>query len=94
MSQANERLYTPNGDMHIGGLGPHAGGTLTDYYLDAIDEEPAAGTGEDGDASDWLERTRTALRDADRFVHESPWRALGVVAAVSFVAGLLLARRN
>jgi ElaB/YqjD/DUF883 family membrane-anchored ribosome-binding protein len=27
-------------------------------------------------------------------VHESPWRALGMVAAVSFVAGLVFKRRT
>jgi len=90
MSQSNEQVYTPKRDLHIGGLGPNSGGTLADYYLD---------TGEEG-SDDWdggndlIERTRSALRDADRFVHESPWAALGVVGALGFLAGLFFARRS
>jgi len=90
MSQSNEPLFTPKRDLHIGGLGPASGGTLADHYLDTGGEES-----EDwGGPNDWIERARGALRDADRFVHESPWRALGMVAAVSFVAGLVFKRRT
>jgi ElaB/YqjD/DUF883 family membrane-anchored ribosome-binding protein len=89
MSQSDEQVYTPKRDLHIGGLGPNSSGTLADHYLDAIEEEPGVWN----TATDWIERARTALRDTDRFVRENPWQAMGIVAAVSFVGGLLFARR-
>jgi len=46
------------------------------------------------ESNPWIERTRAALRDADRFVHTSPWTALGVVAVLGMVAGLILAQRD
>ncbi|MFO1504061.1 MAG: DUF883 family protein [Steroidobacteraceae bacterium] len=36
---------------------------------------------------------RTA-RDADRYVRDNPWPAIGVAAAVAFVLGVLVSRRN
>jgi ElaB/YqjD/DUF883 family membrane-anchored ribosome-binding protein len=38
-------------------------------------------------------RARHAARAADAYVHENPWKSLGVVAAAGIVAGLLLSRR-
>jgi hypothetical protein len=90
MSQSNEQVYTPKRDLHVGGLGPNSGGTLTDYDLDTSDEE----SGEWDGGNDLIERVRSALRDTDRFVHESPWAALGVVGALGFLAGLFFARRT
>jgi ElaB/YqjD/DUF883 family membrane-anchored ribosome-binding protein len=41
----------------------------------------------------FVARSRAAAKHADDYVHESPWMAIGVAAAVGFVAGLLLNRR-
>lgn len=38
-------------------------------------------------------RARHAARAADAYVHENPWKSLGVVAAAGIVVGLLLSRR-
>ena len=35
-----------------------------------------------------------AVKDAtDAYVHENPWRSVGIAAAIGFVAGVLLSRR-
>jgi ElaB/YqjD/DUF883 family membrane-anchored ribosome-binding protein len=38
-------------------------------------------------------RARYAARAADAYVHENPWKSIGVVAAAGIVVGLLLSRR-
>jgi ElaB/YqjD/DUF883 family membrane-anchored ribosome-binding protein len=38
-------------------------------------------------------RARYAARAADEYVHDNPWKSIGVVAAAGLVAGLLLSRR-
>lgn len=40
-----------------------------------------------------LEHGKAAARATDDFVHEYPWRAVGIAAAVGFVLGLLVNRR-
>jgi len=40
-----------------------------------------------------LERTRAAARATDDYVHDNPWRAVGVAAGVGLVIGLLIGRR-
>jgi ElaB/YqjD/DUF883 family membrane-anchored ribosome-binding protein len=40
-----------------------------------------------------LECTKQAAESADKFVHEKPWQAVGIAAAVGLVAGLLIRRR-
>ncbi len=39
------------------------------------------------------ERTRAAARITDDYVHEHPWRAIGVSAGIGFLIGLLVNRR-
>ncbi|HEX4986332.1 MAG TPA: DUF883 family protein [Burkholderiales bacterium] len=39
------------------------------------------------------EQTRAAARATDDYVHENPWTAVGVAAAVGLVVGVLLARK-
>jgi len=34
------------------------------------------------------------VRDADRYVRDHPWQTLGLAAALAFVAGALLMRRD
>ena len=40
-----------------------------------------------------VDRAKDAARYTDDYVHENPWRAIGIAAAVGFVAGLMLNRR-
>ena len=40
-----------------------------------------------------LAKTKVAARATDEFVHENPWRAVGIAAAVGFVLGVLISRR-
>jgi len=69
-------------DLHVGGLGLRASGAL------------AAVTAPARDATDsWLERARDVARDADDYVHDSPWTALAIVGLVGLTAGFLLSRR-
>lgn len=41
-----------------------------------------------------LDRGRQYAQEADRFVHDQPWRAIGIGTAAGFTAGALLARRG
>ncbi|MEP7245349.1 MAG: DUF883 family protein [Gammaproteobacteria bacterium] len=38
-------------------------------------------------------RAREAAKDADKYVHDNPWQAVGIAAGVAFVIGLLVSRR-
>jgi len=38
-------------------------------------------------------RARYAVRAADVYVHENPWKSMGAVAAAGIVLGLILSRR-
>jgi ElaB/YqjD/DUF883 family membrane-anchored ribosome-binding protein len=40
-----------------------------------------------------VDRAKEAARVTDDYVHDHPWQALGIAAAVGFVAGLLMNRR-
>jgi len=40
-----------------------------------------------------LVRTKAAAKATDVYVHENPWKAIGVAAGFSLVIGLLLGRR-
>lgn len=40
-----------------------------------------------------LAKTKAAARATDEYVHESPWTAIGVAAAVGVLLGLSLGRR-
>ena len=39
------------------------------------------------------ECARDAAKQADQFVHDKPWQAIGIAAADGLVAGLLISRR-
>jgi ElaB/YqjD/DUF883 family membrane-anchored ribosome-binding protein len=38
--------------------------------------------------------TKEAARAADEFVHENPWQAVGIGAAVGLIVGMLMSRRQ
>jgi ElaB/YqjD/DUF883 family membrane-anchored ribosome-binding protein len=40
-----------------------------------------------------IAKTKEAARAADEYVHENPWKAVGVAAGVGFLVGLLIRRR-
>ena len=40
-----------------------------------------------------IETSKTAVRVTDNYVHENPWRAIGVAVGIGAVIGLLLNRR-
>lgn len=40
-----------------------------------------------------LERTRQTAKVADEYVHENPWQAAGIAAAIGLVLGVLISRR-
>jgi ElaB/YqjD/DUF883 family membrane-anchored ribosome-binding protein len=42
---------------------------------------------------DAVDGAKAAARVTDDYVHDNPWQAIGVAAAVGFLAGLLIARR-
>jgi ElaB/YqjD/DUF883 family membrane-anchored ribosome-binding protein len=39
------------------------------------------------------ERAKQAARYTDEYVHENPWRAVGVAAGIGLLLGLILGRR-
>jgi ElaB/YqjD/DUF883 family membrane-anchored ribosome-binding protein len=40
-----------------------------------------------------VDRAKAAARVTDDYVRDNPWRAIGIAAAVGFLAGLLMNRR-
>ncbi len=43
---------------------------------------------------DMLEKTKAAARATDQLVHENPWQSMGVAAALGFLLGMLIHRRD
>jgi ElaB/YqjD/DUF883 family membrane-anchored ribosome-binding protein len=42
---------------------------------------------------DAVDRAKDAARVTDDYVHDNPWQAVGVAAAIGFIAGMVLNRR-
>jgi ElaB/YqjD/DUF883 family membrane-anchored ribosome-binding protein len=40
-----------------------------------------------------VEQTKAAARATDAYVHENPWKAVGIAAGVGLLVGLLIGRR-
>ena len=40
-----------------------------------------------------VDKTKAAARATDDFVHEQPWKAVGVAAALGLALGVLIGRR-
>jgi ElaB/YqjD/DUF883 family membrane-anchored ribosome-binding protein len=40
-----------------------------------------------------VEKTKEAAKVTDEYVHENPWKSVGIGAAVGLVLGMLIARR-
>jgi ElaB/YqjD/DUF883 family membrane-anchored ribosome-binding protein len=41
-----------------------------------------------------MSKTREAAATTDQYVHENPWKVIGIAAGLGFVLGLLLAPRS
>ena len=41
-----------------------------------------------------VDKAKAAARATDDYVHDNPWQAIGIAAAIGIVAGLLLNRRS
>ena len=41
-----------------------------------------------------LDKTKEAAKATDHFVHEHPWKAVGIAAGVGLIIGLLISRRD
>lgn len=41
-----------------------------------------------------IEKTKAATKATDELVHEHPWQAVGIAAAVGFLLGMLTSRRS
>ncbi|MDO8959778.1 MAG: YqjD family protein [Rhodocyclaceae bacterium] len=55
---------------------------LTDAKIKLADAEAAV-----------VERAKLVGRAADDYVHDNPWRSVGVAAGIGFIVGLLIGRR-
>ena len=40
-----------------------------------------------------IHRTKQAARATDEFVHDNPWKAVGIAAGIGLIVGLLIGRR-
>jgi ElaB/YqjD/DUF883 family membrane-anchored ribosome-binding protein len=40
-----------------------------------------------------VQKGRKIAHDTDEYVHEHPWRAIGIAGAVGLLVGMLIARR-
>lgn len=40
-----------------------------------------------------IDKTKQAARATDEYVHDHPWRAVGVAAGIGLIVGLLIGRR-
>jgi ElaB/YqjD/DUF883 family membrane-anchored ribosome-binding protein len=43
---------------------------------------------------DAVEKVKGAAKATDAYVHENPWKAIGIAAGVGFVLGMLVSRRS
>jgi len=66
----------------MGDLRERIGERLRDAKLRLADAEAAL-----------VDRTKAAARATDDVVHENPWRAVGVAAAVGLLLGVIIGRR-
>jgi ElaB/YqjD/DUF883 family membrane-anchored ribosome-binding protein len=41
-----------------------------------------------------VSKTREAAENTDQYVHENPWKVVGIAAAFGFVLGLIMAPRS
>ncbi|MEF8699520.1 MAG: DUF883 family protein [Candidatus Accumulibacter sp. UW26] len=66
----------------MGDLRERFGERLRDARLRLADAEAAL-----------VDRTKAAARATDDYVHENPWRAVGVAAGIGLLLGVIIGRR-
>lgn len=70
------------------------GGEAVAALRSRAEDSLAAAKEKMADAQDaLLEKSKAAARATDDYVHDNPWRAVGVAAGVGLVIGLLIGRR-
>lgn len=70
------------------------GGEAVAALRSRAEESLAAAKVKMADAQDALiEKSKAAARATDDYVHDNPWKAVGVAAGVGLVIGLLIGRR-
>jgi ElaB/YqjD/DUF883 family membrane-anchored ribosome-binding protein len=84
VSHAEELLRATAGvaDEKMNDLRERIGQSLRDAKLRLADAEGAV-----------VDKTKAAARATDDFVHENPWRAVGVAAVVGLLLGAVISRR-
>lgn len=70
-----------------------AGDKMTELRARAQDHLAAAKVKLADAEAAMLERTKQVARATDDFVHDNPWKAIGVAAGAGFIIGLLIGRR-
>ncbi len=66
----------------MGDLRERIGERLRDAKIRLADAEAAL-----------LDRTKAAARATDDYVHENPWRAVGIAAGIGLLLGVIIGRR-
>lgn len=70
------------------------GGEAVATLRNRAEESLAVAKAKMAEAQDALvDKTKAAAKVTDVYVHENPWRAVGVAAGVGLVIGLLIGRR-
>jgi len=84
VSHAEELLRATAGvaDEKMNDLRERIGQSLRDAKLRLADAEGAL-----------VDKTKATARATDDFVHENPWRAVGVAAVVGLLLGAIISRR-
>jgi ElaB/YqjD/DUF883 family membrane-anchored ribosome-binding protein len=70
-------------DLHVGGLGAAPSATLASVIDPLMDA-----------SENWVQRARDFVGNADEYVRNNPWQALGVMAMLGVTLGYLLSRRG
>jgi ElaB/YqjD/DUF883 family membrane-anchored ribosome-binding protein len=79
-------LTSPNGaaakkDLHIGAVGAAGAGALSAVIDPLVDASET-----------WVRRARDFVANADDYVRENPWAAVGVGAMLGLTLGFFIAR--
>ena len=69
------------------GVGMAAAGVKVQESLKVVKEKLMAAE------AAFMEQTRQAAKITDQYVHESPWKAVGISAVAGLLVGILIARR-
>jgi ElaB/YqjD/DUF883 family membrane-anchored ribosome-binding protein len=81
-AEALIKATTDNGDVALANLRQQAQASLANV------KDKLAGS-----QADLLEKGQAAAKSADAYVHENPWKAIGVAAGVGLLIGLLIGKR-